>query len=342
MPWFEATNGKGGWHWTMGKLKDGHIASHFQPAIGIYDSLDPWVVEMQVGLMKIAGFDGVLADWYGSVPFYDYASIHARTNLLFKTATEAGLKICLVYEDQSVGNPIKAKIAQPKDSAKLAEQAGHAARPWLNQMNWWHLDGKPALLVFGPQFFQNDEWSAFMKGTGNIALLSLHRVVEPASGAYDWPIPSSGLQFTLDFASRSKNVRYRMPVAYPRFRDAYEKGEQKGFPVIEDDNGATYLKTLRSALAMKSDAVQVATWNDWQEGTQIEPSKEYGLRDLMATQRVLRESGKQIDFEEEDLNLPLTLYRKRKSNPNDPNLDAARRAIFSGDVRRARILLKSN
>src|SRR5689334_4515096 len=82
----------GGWHWTMGRFDPERIgpegrreiASHSYPLVGPYDSADPDVLEYHTLLMKVAGIDGVVADWYGSEDFNDYAAIHRRTALLFE------------------------------------------------------------------------------------------------------------------------------------------------------------------------------------------------------------------------------------------------------------------
>ncbi len=74
MPWFAARplSPSWGWHWTMNhfdpeKQTEGkrEIASHFHPLIGPYDSSDVDVIEYHLLLMKLAGIDGVVVDWYG-------------------------------------------------------------------------------------------------------------------------------------------------------------------------------------------------------------------------------------------------------------------------------------
>ena len=76
MPWFEtkATNG-GTWgvHWKMSKCNPDsvdatgrrQIASHYYPLVGPYASSDPNLIEYHLLLMKYAGIDGILIDWYG-------------------------------------------------------------------------------------------------------------------------------------------------------------------------------------------------------------------------------------------------------------------------------------
>jgi len=346
MPWFEAGQADLGWHWKMNRKaeelrKDGRVASHYRPLIGAYDSLDPEVVELQVLWMKIAGFDGVLADWYGTRPWFDYGGIHERTKLLFDYATRAGLKISVVYEDQTVKHALSQKVVQPDEVRKVAEEVGAFLKTeWFPKGNFWRLDGKPAVMVFGPQQFQAPEWAAFRKGAGDYHLITLHKTHDYASGGYDWPIPSLGLKFNEEFSSRSKGWKYRIPIAFPRFVDWYEEGGQTGYPDLADNSGATYRKTLDWAIRAGGQAIQVATWNDWQEGTQIEPSVEFGMRDLVETQKARKRIDPSFLFKPADLDVPLRLYRLRKTREVDEELlDKAAKALFAGKVSEAKRLL---
>ncbi len=346
MPWFEVSPTDLGWHWKMNRKaedlrKDERVASHFRPLIGAYDSLDPEVVELQVLWMKYAGFDGVLADWYGTRPWFDYGNIHARTKLLFDYATRAGLKISVVYEDQTVKHALGQKLVKPEDTKAVAEEVGAFLRKeWFSKPNFWKLDGKPAVMVFGPQQFEAPEWAAFRKGAGDYHLITLHKTHDYASGGYDWPIPSLGLKFNQDFPTRSKNWKYRIPIAFPRFVDWYEEGGQSGYPDLADESGATYRNTLDWAIKAGGQAIQVATWNDWQEGTQIEPSIEFGMRDLIETQRARKRLDPTFPFKSADLDVPLRLYRLRKSREVDEELlDRASKALFAGKVGEAKRLL---
>src|SRR5262249_39709510 len=110
MPWFEARpeSQSWGWHWTMNafdpeKVTDGRrsIASHYYPLIGPYASGSPAVLEYHLLLMKLAGIDGVIADWYGLSSFLDYPSVHRHTTALFQQAEKLGMRITVCYEDQT-------------------------------------------------------------------------------------------------------------------------------------------------------------------------------------------------------------------------------------------------
>ncbi len=105
-----------------------------------------------------------------------------------------------------------------------------------------------------------------------------------------------------------------MPVALPRFHDIYEEAKvHKSWGKIDDAAGKTFATTLESALKSKMPLVQIATWNDWGEGTVIEPSAEFGYRDLEVIQRLRRpyiEPG--FQGQPDDLRLPLELFKLRR------------------------------
>jgi hypothetical protein len=346
MPWFSTTGKELGWHWIMNRtsdemLKSGRVASHFRPLIGAYDSLNPDVLELQILWMKIAGFDGVLADWYGENNFFDYPMIHERTKALFQAATKAKMSIGMVYEDQAIGNPIRLKLATEDQKNSLAKKTGEYLRAtWLKQPNWFRVQGKPVVMVFGPQSFGDAEWGALTNGTGPIQLLTLHQQKPYAQGGFDWPVPAEGFTFNTKFGERAKGWGIRVPVAYPRFQDYYDEGGQKGYPDLPDRDGKTYREQLANAIQIGGDAIQVATWNDWQEGTQIEPSIEFGMRDLVETQRARRRLDPAFRFTEADLQLPYRLYRWRMTGQNKALQGKASAALFAGDLVTAKRLLK--
>ena len=81
-----------------------------------------------------------------------------------------------------------------------------------------------------------------------------------------------------------------MAVAYPRFHDIYEQAKvHESWGKIDDDHGKTFAATLEKALRSGLPLIQISTWNDWGEGTVIEPSLEFGYRDLEVVQRLRRQ-----------------------------------------------------
>jgi len=52
--------------------------------------------------------------------------------------------------------------------------------------------------------------------------------------------------------------------------------------------GEYYERTWRAALGSRPDIVLICTWNEWHEGTEIEPSREYGFSYVRMTRRFVK------------------------------------------------------
>lgn len=333
MPWFSLN--PPGWHWTMGKTDaaKGELASHYRPLGGAYDSGDPDVIERQTLLMKIAGFDGMLVDWYGDRDRYDYLPNHRATQKLFEGAKKTGLSFALVYEDQTVPNLISGGVFKKEDAAAEGKALfERAQKAWFRSPTYQKVDGKPLLMVFGPQYYPEEAWGKMLP---QASFYTLHHRRAGAIGAYDWPLPGP------DWEKRRAEIKADIPVAFPRFHDYYKAaGVSTGYGEIPDAEGRTYERTLDEALGRGASVVQVATWNDWGEGTQIEPSVEFGYRDLETTQRLRRKVDPKFAFTPADLRLPMRLYELRKRGADRKRLDAAAKALAAGRVAAARKALE--
>ena len=342
MPWFSLN--PQGWHWTMGKMDaaKGELASHYRPLGGAYDSNDPDLVERQTLEMKIAGFDGMLVDWYGDRDRYDYLPNHKATEKLFEGAKRTGLSFALVYEDATVPNLISGGVFEKADAVSEGHALfGRVAKRWFGSKTYQRLDGKPLVMVFGPQYYGDDDWPRIFDGLA-VTYLSLHRRKGIATGAYDWPLPQGGewAAKLARFREESKTWPVAVPVAFPRFHDFYKQaGVGESYGEIPDAEGETYRKTLLEATTSGRKIVQVATWNDWGEGTQIEPSEKFGYRDLETTQARRRALDPAFPYKADDLRLPMRLYTLRKKGADRRKLDRAAKALANGKPGEARKLL---
>jgi hypothetical protein len=348
MPWYTAKpySGEWGWHWTMNhfdpeKVKDGkrEVASRFYPQIGPYDSADPDVLEYHVLLMKFSGLQGAIIDWYGYDNVYDYSTNHLNTLKMISWLRRAGLKFAICYEDQTLPNLIRFGKTTEADAVpygrKLIEWM---QKNWFSSPNYLRVAGKPALLVFGPQYYKPPQWQQMLQGID----LNVFGVMGPHgfdNGGFAWPAPKA----TYEMSQEEMNSFYKRAAgklfiagAYPRFKDIYgAAGVREPFPEIEDRNGHTFATTLSQALQSGSPVVQIATWNDWGEGTQIEPSVEHGTRDLEMLQARLPNPRR---YTRADLQLPLRLYKLRKEGKQD-EANQISRLLFAGKAKEARALL---
>ncbi|MCB2155598.1 hypothetical protein KQI84_11990 [bacterium] len=330
MTWYESepVSGVWGWHWTMNHFHPPEqAATHDPPLIGLYDSGDPHLLEYHVALMKMAGIDGVVVDWYGTGQFRDYPVIHRNTQRLMTVLKRAGLKLAVCYEDQAV----KHAAAERGWSREQTLQQGRADMQWLAENcfadpGYMRLGDRPILLVFGPQYFQASEWKSLTSGIQNRpALFGLPHLIETTGmqGAFGWPpvsgnrtIPPGEWNAYLDsLYARTGSSQPVIGIAFPGFHDIYEQAQlHPSYGYIDPRDGQTMRETWRRAVDSGVPIIQIATWNDFGEGTVIEPTRDLKFAYLQSLSRDLRPDE---SIGPEQLRLPFGVYRMRKHFPEN-------------------------
>lgn len=358
MPWFEnkeSNNGNWGWHWTMANRNPNtivdaatgkrQIASHFYPLIGPYASSDKAVIEYQLLLMKYAGIDGVLIDWYGSFDVNDYGPNLKNTNAFVDMVGKAGLKYAIVYEDYTVEQVVAKGKSASKVSAAQADMTYMNTR-YFNDNAYIRIDGQPLLLTFGPRTLQSSsEWTnVFSVLATKPKFFTLWNesgdAGANAAGEYAWVYQNdvSHLEFLDNFYDKTFSG-IKIGSVYPGFKDFYEEGGGGESYFLIDHNGTeTFETTLDKALESDVDYIQLATWNDYGEGTMIEPTMEFGYDFLKILQTKLGTTRTQDDFD-----LAVRLYDLRKktkdSTLKQKKLDQAFYYIVSGQTDKAVALM---
>lgn len=330
MPWYasRAISGQWGWHWTMNRFDPDtsdafgrpSLASPYRPLIGPYDSSDPDLLACHALQMKWAGIDGVFIDWYGTYDLYDYRTLHRNVQRIIKAFSKAGLRFCIIMEDQVVPKLVHARVCTPHGYAMDALRWLQGT--WFNLPGYVRWQGKPLLLLFGPQFYDDADLTRYFDR--RVALVTLSRRRGPAVGAFGWPAPQLGDAASWSdlrsFYAREAGSTASVAIVYPRFDDIYAQANVgPSYGRIADGDGETWRRTLAFADASGLPILQVASWNDWGEGTQIEPSEEYGYRDLEWLQAYRRTVDPLFPFKPADLRLPAQLYRRRKVANGDLN-----------------------
>lgn len=286
MPWFVAPQKSGVWnHWTMSTAAlasdNGNYASWYHPQTGPYASDDADVLDYQCLLMKYAGIDGVIADWYGTQQSGDAPMIESCTETLLKAVKKAGLKLAICYEDQATRSASNA-VTQARLDMR------HLEYNYFKSTSYATVDGRPLLLCFGPQNISTPaDWTrvfgilttkpVFAVLPGNSSKCN-DADQQNAQGEFTWVNPNP------DYSIAS-NYGIYIGGAMPGFHDHYKaSGQGDGYTTYDDEGGALFQRQLAAAKSAGLRWLQVSTWNDYGEGTIIEPTTEFGYRYLTQLQ----------------------------------------------------------
>ncbi|UEG49083.1 hypothetical protein LK994_10620 [Ferruginibacter lapsinanis] len=335
MPWFETpeTNvplGAWGVHWRMANrdpnvIADGkrQIASYYYPLIGPYASGDKDVIEYQLLLMKLSGIDGVFIDWPGLRNVTDYILNARNSESMIAQLKKVGLNYAIVYEDQNL-KPILDRVGQAKTDISYLESRH------FTKSNYEKINSKPLLMVFGPQALLDEaSWTdVFSVLTQKPAFFPLlyqsNKAGVNATGEFAWV--GSGNTSALTNFYNNGYAGLKITAAYPGFKDFYAAG---GWPgalgwTIDHNGTNTFNTTVDLALATSNNYLQLVTWNDYGEGTMIEPTKEFGYSFLTSLQQKLGASA----MSQAKLEMVKRLFDLRKDKANNADAQKALDQIF--------------
>lgn len=327
-----------GWHWTMDRfqpdrinaLGERHIASWYQPCIGPYDSGDPAVLEYHTLLLRLAGADGVVVSWFGPEDVFDYARIDRNLRSLIPFLQRARLKLVLCYEDRALQAPWPGTDPVPDPAARALQTLQYAEQTYFHLPLYLRWQNRPVLLNFGPQVLRHPQaWEQILTALpSRPALFTIDNPVPAAVGAFAWipmwlsQAPGTGgvlssaalHRYLTQFEQAARQWPAAISCAFPRFHDIHPRaGTRAYWGYLGDRSGATFRETLTRALTNSTPMALIATWNGFAEGTQIEPTLEFGTRDLQTLQQ-LRRAHADPDFPANPSHLEMVrrLYRLRR------------------------------
>lgn len=321
MPWFSCNPGakRAGWHWTMGTVnvfETGRVAAHETPLIGPYSSDDPQLVRYHLELMRLCGVRGVIVNWYGTRPVKDFPFNLRAADVLADECERAGMLFSICYEDWTVVDGLQwgEKPAESALQAALTQlrtdweyiRDRYVSRPNFLREGHDGVAGRPVALVFGPRNLKDTEdWTrmlshVFPQEASRPLLLTLpHIKAVPPGGHFCW-LPAMRLEAPFSsipeihsflqrfYEAQAKAGMISIGAVWPGFKDFYVEGsggKQKSYGFLPDHDGRTIEAAFARARIHQPAFVQLVTWNDWQEGTALEPSKEKGYYWLLKLQQ---------------------------------------------------------
>ncbi len=149
-----------------------------------------------------------------------------------------------------------------------------------------------------------------------------------AQGVYTWVNPNPNYAIAKDY-------KCFVGGAMPGFWDYYKEGEGgTGYQTYSAENGALFQRQLDAARQAGLKYLQISTWNDYGEGTTIEPTLEYGYKYLLMLQKF---TG--VSYQQADLELIYRWYQARVAQPNNAKVKEAYNALVQLKTGEAKALL---
>jgi len=285
-PWYGTPDGPGGHgksvHWGRidPEKKDIQASTHY-PAQGAYDSLDPSLIDRHCTWAAEAGIDTLILSWWGHGRYSDRA-----VPLILDACEKHNLSATLYYE--TCPNPKTAEATARDIARALATYAAHPA--------FLKVAGKPVVFIYGRAVGQLglDQWLRVAvllneRVPTGVVLIGDHfsdaaaRVFDglhtyntagqirqkPPDEVRDW----ARTRFPKWVALADKAHRISTLTVIPGYDDT--KTRTPGLAVPRH-NGQSYRIQWEEAIRADPHWVLITSFNEWHEGSEIEPSAEFG------------------------------------------------------------------
>lgn len=311
------------------------VASLHYPLIGPYDSTDEDVLEYHILSAKSAGIDGFVVNWYN---FSDKggSSRHIDEGFrnLLRVSENLGFKVCIDVDDKCMFPPYTG-AATRQDAVEEAKKAlRRIFREYARSEAYFRIDGKPVITNFGwgPPSYSNDkavsfspqEWKEILDSVREFKPLFIadHQwhweksikgagFLQVADSIYPWvsggPVPRIKFYEQSKQAVAEGKMKFISGEACPGFDSYGTWGWGGGRTIISREGGKVYRQTWDECLKYGAKWIQIITWNDFAEGTTIEPTLDYGYEYLEITSDYTAKI-KKIKPDYDALRIPKDIY----------------------------------
>lgn len=251
-PWYGTSSQDGTYlHWgQLGHDPPNDIASSYYPARGLYSSSNRLVLAQQMDEIRAAGIDEIIVSWWGRGSAEDQ-----RLPAVIVAARTDGITVAV----------------------HLEPYAGRTVASTVVDLSYLRNYGITSFYVYRPFDLAVSDWAAAKSAlhAGGVKLYAQTGLVgNAANGGFD------GV-YTYDIVTYGGNKFHRLCaqaharnlVCAPSVGPGYDARRGSDDPRVKPRrHGATYDTMWRAALASGADRVTITSFNEWHEGTQIEPA----------------------------------------------------------------------
>jgi hypothetical protein len=262
-------------------------AAMWDVPVSPYESDHRSTMERQVREARGAGITGFISSWWGQGNRTD-----SNFATLLEVAREQGFTTTIYFETGGEGLRSESQIV---DALKYVKSR-YGAHPSLSRVS-----GKPAIFFWNPSAGGSpDAWKRIRSQVDpnrewhwNVETDRPETWLEVFDGVHLF----SAASWTADATATYRNMRSKVDAAASRTGSpkAWAAGVAPGWDnsrlsdpvkvIVPRQNGAYYSARWEAALASRPDLITITSWNEWGEGTAIEPGASYGNQYLDITRR---------------------------------------------------------
>lgn len=255
-----------------------NIASNFFPQLKNYSSTDPAIVKRHMKMMADAGIGVIVLTWWRTLDFGSES-----VSLIMDEAHKAGLKVCFHLEPY-----------QKRSAATVRQDIGQILDTYGRHPAFFRTGGKPWFFIYDSYLTKADEWHELLTSSGSMTIrntpldavmigLWVEKGEEPffeQSGFDGYYTYFGATNFT--YGASPENWRYLqqwaadhgktfIPCVGPGYIDTRVR-PWNGATTRDRENGKYYDRMFQAAIYSKASYVGITSFNEWHEGTQIEPA----------------------------------------------------------------------
>ena len=276
--WYGTLANDGAWrHWNqLSHTPPDNIASSYYPLRGPYSSRDPKVLAAQMTDLRSAGVGAIAVSWWGQGSWDDQS-----LSGLFAAAEAAGIRIAFHLEPYagqtavSVANDVRYLIGRFGSSPALLRISRPTAASGTAV-------ARPVFYVFAASRLPSADLKASLdslRGTPDDSIVMIHspKASSAAKDGGDGVYTYDALASPADFATLVSDCRAANVICSPSVSPGFDNTNAvaTGQQVVDRQGGARYDAMWQAAISAGSEWISVTTFNEWHEGTQIEPARAF-------------------------------------------------------------------
>jgi glycoprotein endo-alpha-1,2-mannosidase len=269
------------------------------PVKGTYSSHDVDVLDWQIDQAKAHGITGFVVSWFGTGP--EAAWINESVALLFERAEKKDFKVA-IYLEQAPG--------EGRDQiGRAIGELSYVINRYGKNKSFLKVDGRPVFFAYGRDIYQVPvaAWPEIIEGVrakaGDFALLADGHQASYTylfDGIHSYDLAGLPLELARElqvdklgdlhawaakyYGDGVRLARERSRISCLMVTPGCDSRKAYKFDWETDRlDGQTYRALWEEAIKASPDWVMITSWNEWPEGTEIEPSLELGDKYLQIT-----------------------------------------------------------